>query len=78
MERSTLERHLAMAETHISEGQRHVARQRELISKLIREGHHDMIPEAKQFLALLEEMQALHVADRDQVRSELAKFEPNT
>jgi hypothetical protein len=64
-----------MAETHISEGELHVARQRELVAKLIREGHDDMIPGAKQFLALSEEMQALHLADRDQVRSELAKFE---
>jgi len=73
MDRSTLERHLAMAERHVAEGEGHVARQRELVSKLIREGHQDMIPEAKRFLALLEEMQALHASDKDRLRAQLTE-----
>ena len=53
MDQDILEQHLALAERHVAEGEGHIARQRELVSKLIREGHHDMIPEARQFLALL-------------------------
>ena len=71
MDRNILEQHLAMAERHVAEGEGHIARQRELISKLFHKGDHDMIPGAQQFLALLEDMQTLHVADRDRLRAQL-------
>jgi hypothetical protein len=73
MDRSVLEQYLAMVERHVAESERHIARQRELVSKLMRDGDHDMIPGAQQFLALLEDMQTLHVADRDRLRAELTR-----
>ena len=64
--------HLAMAESQISEGERHVARQRENIARLRRnrpgsEAH-------KQALALLdtlERTQRTHLAERDRLRQKL-------
>ena len=73
MDRSVLEQYLAMVERHVAESERHIARQRELVSKLMRNGDHDMIPGAQQFLALIEDMQALHVSDRDRLRAQLTK-----
>jgi hypothetical protein len=44
-----------------------------LSPNFIREGHQDMIPEAKRFLALLEDMQALHASDKDRLRAQLTE-----
>ena len=49
----------------------HIASQREFVGGLVRDGH-----DASQALALLlrfEELQELHVADRDRLRGELGR-----
>ena len=69
MDRAMFEQHLAQAEGHISLGERHIARQRELVSELER-GPYDTT-EARLLLANFEEVQKMHVVDRDRLRREL-------
>jgi len=69
MDQAIMQRHLARAERHVTEGEAHLARQRALIRKLERDGHGSRA--ARRFLRSLEETQALHEADRDRVRAEL-------
>jgi hypothetical protein len=72
---AVLREHLEMAERHVTEGERHIMRQCELIAALKRDGH-DMTT-ARELLAQFEEMQALHIADRDRLRQELAAAQPD-
>jgi hypothetical protein len=70
MDRVMLEQHLAQAERHVIEGESHVKRQRELVAGLKRDGH-----DASQAIDLLrqfEQLQEMHVADRDRLRKELS------
>lgn len=64
-----LRQHLAQAERHVAEGERRIARQRELVAELARDGHDT--DQATQLLRQFEELQALHVVDRDRLRKEL-------
>lgn len=61
--------HWVIAERHVLQGECHVARQREIIAELEREGH-DAAASIK-LLQQFQEMQALHIADRDRLRKEL-------
>jgi hypothetical protein len=70
MDRATLEDHLAMAEQHIAQGEQHIMRQRGIVAELERGGHDSTA--ARQFLVVLEQTQAVHLADRDRVQKELA------
>lgn len=70
MDRASLQKHLAQAEQHLLEVEGHLARQRLLIDRLEQyQGRGARA--ARLFLRSLEEMQALHVADRDRVRAQL-------
>ena len=69
IDRAMLEEHLTMAERHVAQGERHVARQREIVAKLERHGHDTR--SAKELLVQFQELQALHIADRDRLRHEL-------
>ena len=69
MDRALTEDHLAQAERHVADGHRHVAHQRELVANLERDGH-DAV-QARSLLAQFESLLALHIADRDRLRSEL-------
>jgi hypothetical protein len=69
MDRKLLQTSLAQAERHVVEGERHVARQRNLVTALERDGHDTS--RAVQLLCQFEELQAMHVADRDRLRKEL-------
>ena len=61
--------HLAKAEKHVEQGQRLVDEQR---SRLERAQRADLdVTAFKRTLRLLEETQALHVADRDRLRARL-------
>jgi hypothetical protein len=66
-----LAQHLAQAEDDVASGRRAIIRQRELILDLDRDGHET--GEARRLLATFEEMQKLHVADRDRLLKELAE-----
>jgi hypothetical protein len=69
VDRKTIERHLFLAEKHVSEGERHIARQREIVAELKDNGHD--LETARNLLARFEELYASHVADRDRIRLEL-------
>ena len=73
MDRAQLAEHLAQAERHVSLGEAHLQRQRILVTELERTGAD--AGEARRLLANLEEMQSLHVADRDRLRDELGVAE---
>ena len=76
MDRLIIELHLAQAERHVIESEHHVARQRELIATMERDGHDTL--QARATLAQFEEMQALHRADRDRLRQELRHTSPQS
>ena len=63
--------HLAQAEGHMAMSKGHIASQRKFAAGLVRDGH-----DASRALALLlrfEELQQLHIADRDRLRGELGE-----
>ena len=72
MQRADIEQHLAQAEGHVSEGAAIVERQRDLIARLESKGIDTA--DACRLLSQFEEVQALHVADRDRLRRELASL----
>ena len=71
-DRPTVERQLRMALQHVATGQRLVARQRALLTTLEAHGHSTQMTE--KLLQQLESAQAMHVADRDRLVDELARF----
>ena len=71
MNRDLLATHLKQAERHVVEGEEHIARQRELIVRLERQGHD--IESAVKLLSTFEQTQASHIADRDRLRAELSE-----
>jgi hypothetical protein len=73
MSRETLVRHLAQAEARIALGQKHIARQYEIIAGLEQVGHTAVT--AKALLVVFEATHALHIADRDQIATEIAALD---
>jgi len=71
MDRQTLLDHLALAERDVSEGEIHVARQRELVAKMEQGGHETGL--ARALLQKFEELLAIHKGDRDRLRGEVQK-----
>jgi hypothetical protein len=72
MDREMLQRHLALAEEHIATGEKNIARQRDLIAQLERDGHDTA--SARTFLREFEQLQALHIAERERLLSELSEL----
>jgi Spy/CpxP family protein refolding chaperone len=70
MDPEILQQHLFQAEEHVALGEQHISRQRELIAELDRDGHDTK--EARQLLATFEQLQALHVEDRDRLRRKIS------
>ena len=64
-----LRQHLAQTERHLEEGERHVARQRDVVAELERADRDSRA--AKMLLRHIEAWLALRVADRDRLRKEL-------
>ena len=73
-DRAMVTAHLEQAERHVEQGARHVAEQRERVVVLQRDGHDTT--EALLLLGQFEELQTLHVSDRDRLRLELAELGP--
>jgi hypothetical protein len=70
-DRDTLEQRLAQAEGYMAMSKGHIASQRTFAAELLRDGQ-----DASQALSLLlrfEELQQLHIADRDRLREELGR-----
>ena len=64
-----LRRHLAIAEEHIANGERILARQRNVVEELESGGHDS--ESARRLLQIFEKLQAGHIADRDRLRRAL-------
>jgi hypothetical protein len=71
MDRATLFDHLAIALRNVSEGKRHIAQQHEIIASLERDGLDTSA--AKVVLLQFEDLQGVHIAHRDRLKSELAE-----
>jgi ADP-dependent phosphofructokinase/glucokinase len=65
-----LEQRLAQAEWQVAEGKRHVARQRDLVARLVVNCHDGK--GAQNLLFQFEELLRLHFANRDRLHAELA------
>jgi hypothetical protein len=74
MKRETLLHRLSQARQHIAEGRLHIARQHALIGEL--EARGEDAAHARRALAMLEQMQALHVADGRKIEKALQEGEP--
>jgi len=70
MDRRQIEEGILMTERHIAQGQRHIARQVEIIEELVRGGHDTA--EARRLLSNFEQSQELHISHRDRLLNELA------
>ena len=73
MDRTVLLRRWEQAESHIAVGERHIARQRQIIAML--EGNGLDARHARSSLTLFEEMQVLHIANRDRLVEALQNAE---
>ena len=61
--------HLAQARRHVTEAERHIANQREIVAQKERDGHDTAT--SKQLLDQFEELYTMHVAERDRLEKEL-------
>ena len=75
MDRDTLKRHLTKVEEQAAIVAQNVARQRELVAELERDGYD--ATQAKKMLEQFLEQQALHIADRDRLIKELSDLPPS-
>lgn len=69
MDRAVWLEHLAQVERHIVGAYERVARQREIVEQLERDGR--SATAARGRLAAFERLLAMHLADRDEIRKEL-------
>ena len=69
LDRARILAHLALAERHIAEGEKHLRRQEDLILEMQRDGLDTN--QALDVLATLRETQALHHHDRERIQREL-------
>jgi len=69
MDPAMIRRHLERAERHVRDGERHIARQREIVRKLeLRSPESVTLRIARGLLQEVERAQTVHVADRDRLR----------
>jgi hypothetical protein len=69
MDREMILEHLEQAERHVRQGAVHIENQRTLVADLERQGQDTA--RSRSLLRQFEQMQELHVADRDRLRQEL-------
>ena len=69
MNRELLLEHLAQAERHAADGRRHIESQRRIVAQLVRNGQDS--ENSRHLLRLFEELEAMHVSDRDRLREQL-------
>jgi hypothetical protein len=70
MDTTTLERALELARKYVAQGGLHIARQKEIIDGLERNGHDTT--QAYEILETFETTQRMHIEDRNRLESELA------
>jgi hypothetical protein len=72
MDRTLLLRRLAQAEARVVQGEQHSTRQYGIVADQERDGRD--ASKARQLLTKFEEQQAMRVADRDYLKTELSKI----
>jgi hypothetical protein len=74
MDPAMLSRHLKLVERHVLEGERRIARQREIVARL-EHGPRESITLriARDLLQEMERAQTLHVADRERLHEQLGQ-----
>jgi hypothetical protein len=72
MDREMLKRHLAQGEENIATGDKNIARQRDVVAQLERDGHDTA--SARSFLREFEQLQAVLIAERERLLSELSEL----
>jgi hypothetical protein len=72
MDQEMLKRHLAEAEEHIATVDKNIARQRDVIAQLERDGRDTA--SARIFLHEFEQLQARHIAERERLLRELSEL----
>jgi hypothetical protein len=65
---------LDQAERHVFEGRGHIERQRKLIAELSEDAHPGLAARAAKLLRLLEGVQAMNIARRDDLKNQLAEL----
>jgi two-component sensor histidine kinase len=71
-DRTAVLEYFSMARRHVAIGERHIARQREIVAELERDGHDSL--DAKRLLGYFEELQNMHIAHRDRLGKTLAEI----
>ena len=69
--RQMIEEQLAQAERHVTQGEDHIRRQKQVVRELELDGHAETAAKAHRLLEQFEELQLLHVIGRDRLRGEL-------
>jgi hypothetical protein len=72
MDRNTILDDLAMVSRHVTGGEQIIARQRELVAQLERDGRD--ASDAKRLLLQFQDAQSLHVAHRERLEKALAEI----
>ena len=72
MDQTQLLRRLAQAEQRVVQGEQHATRQRKVVVDQEQDGRD--ASKARELLARFEEQQAMRVADRDWLKSELSRI----
>jgi two-component sensor histidine kinase len=70
-DRTAILESFSMARRHVAMGERHIARQREIVARLERNGHDSL--DSKRLLGYFEELQNMHMAHRDRLEKVLAE-----
>lgn len=70
MDRVRVKEQLEQARYRVAEGKQHIARQRKLVAELELDGHE--ATHAREILDRFEDLQRLHIQDRDRLEQELA------
>ncbi len=71
VDKKVLLRHLDEARTHIALGDKHIARQREIVAEFEKAGDGDDLVTAKALLESYMQLQAMHIADLQGIEREL-------
>jgi hypothetical protein len=77
MDRAALLASLETANRHVSDGQRHIERQREIVARLEQRGRgaSHTAKVARELLASMQRIQRSHVGHRSQIKAELARVD---
>lgn len=67
------QRHLALAETHVIQGEQHIAKQTRILAEMECGGHEKASQQARELLATFELTHTSHVEDRDRIKADFRR-----